>query len=209
MKHRAIDDADAAIGRTAAACVEIEVESANTAVRVKADRIGNREIMPFARHRHVGVAVEPEFAGPAGDTRGERGERCPLGRLRLFAAETAAHAAHPTGHKRIRHAEHARSYMLHLTRMLGRGVDQNRAVLARDSERDLAFQIKMLLPADVKLSARAQRRRGDRVGGIAVDEGVIGHHDFARGPALLDRHIRGFGVDLHLGAQHGAARGIA
>ena len=41
--------------------------------------------------------------------------------------------------------------VLHLARMLGRGMDQH-VVLARNGERDLAFEIEMLLPAD------AQRR---------------------------------------------------
>ena len=179
MEHGAIDHADAAIGGAAAARIEIEVKRANAAVGVVADGIFDREIVPLAGHDHIGVAIEPELAGPTGHARSDRGKHRPLGRLRLLAAETAAHAAHAAGHERVRHAEHARGDVLHFARMLGRRVDQDRAVLTRDGERDLAFQIKMLLPADLDFACAAQRRGGNRLGGIAIDEGVVGHHGLA------------------------------
>ena len=67
----------------------------------------------------------------------------------------------------------------------------------------------MLLAADADLSGAAQRRRGDGLGGIAVDEGIVRHHDLARRAALLDGDIRLFRVNLDLAAQHRTARGVA
>ena len=84
-------------------------------------------------------------------------------------------------------AENAGDDVLHFARMLGGRIDQHRAVLARHGERDLAFQIKMLLPADVERAGKLRNgAAGDRLGGIAVDEGVIGQHALAGRFALLD-----------------------
>ena len=54
-----------------------------------------------------------------------------------------------------------------------------------------------------------QRRLGDRLGGIAVDERVVGQHALAGGLALLDRNVRLFGIDFDLAAQRRAPRGVA
>ena len=51
--------------------------------------------------------------------------------------------------------EHVGDEVLHLARMLGRGMDQHVAVLAGDGERHLAFEIEMLLPADAQLAVHA------------------------------------------------------
>ena len=209
MEHGAIDHADAAVGRAAATRVEIEIERANAAVGIVAHGIFHREVVALAGHRHVGVAIKPKLAGPPGHARGQGRDHRPLRRLRFLAAEAAAHAAHTAGHERIRHAQNARSDMLHFARMLGRRTDKDRAVLARHGERDLAFQIKVLLPADADFSGAAQRRRGNRLGGVAIDEGVVRHHGLARGPALLDGDVGRLRIHLDLGAQHRPARRIA
>ena len=94
VEHGAIDDADAEIGGASAARVEIEIDGADAAVGFVADRIIDCEIVPLAGHDHVGVAVEPELAGPAGYARRQGRNHRPLRRLRFLAAETAAHAAH-------------------------------------------------------------------------------------------------------------------
>ena len=77
--------------------VKVKIDGANAAVGIVADRVCDREVVPLAGHCHVVVAVEPEFAGTAGDARRHRGDRRPLRRLRLLAAEAAAHAAHAAG----------------------------------------------------------------------------------------------------------------
>ena len=85
----------------------------------------------------------------------KRGDRRPLRRLRLLAAEAAAHAAHAAGHERVRQRQNAGDDVLHFARMLGGRIDQHRAVLAGHGERDLAFQIKVLLAADTERAGSA------------------------------------------------------
>ena len=46
------------------------------------------------------------------------------------------------------HGEHLGDDMLHLGRMLGRGIDGHAAMLLGHGEADLAFEIEMLLAAD-------------------------------------------------------------
>ena len=120
MEHGAVDDADTDIGGAAAARIEIEVDGANAAVGIIADRIFDGEVVALAGHRHVGVAIEPKLAWPASHAGGQGRNHRPLGRLRFLAAEAATHAAHAAGHERIRHAKRARHDMLHFARMLGR-----------------------------------------------------------------------------------------
>ena len=117
----------------------------------------------------------------AGDARAERRDRGPLRGLRLLAAERAAHAADFHGHIADRHVEHVRHQMLHLARVLCGGVDQHIAVLARDGERHLPFQIEMLLPADVDAPGQAQRRAGEC--GICI----AALHDLGRQHETLGR----------------------
>ena len=75
----------------------------------------------------------------------------------------AAHAPHLDRHRAVRDVEHVGDEVLHLARMLGRGMDEHVAVLARNGERDLAFEIEMLLPADAQRAGDAVRRGGERV----------------------------------------------
>ena len=53
------------------------------------------------------------------------------------------------------------------------------AVLARDRERDLAFEIEMLLPADAKRSFEPVRRACNGGIDIAAAERIIRHDGFA------------------------------
>ena len=67
----------------------------------------------------------------------------------------------------------------------------------------------MLLAADLQMARAAQRRARDGGGEIAVDEGVIGQDDFARGAALFDRDVGLLGLDLDFAAQRGAPCSVA
>ena len=74
----------------------------------------------------------------------------------------------------VRHVQHLRDEVLHLARMLGRGMDQHVAVLARDGERHLAFEIEMLLPADAQpCPSRGCGARRERGGAVVLAEGVV------------------------------------
>ena len=65
MEHRAVVDRTRQVGRHAATRCELEIDAVNASVVVEADVIVDDEIMAFARHDHVVVAVEPQLAGPA------------------------------------------------------------------------------------------------------------------------------------------------
>jgi hypothetical protein len=80
--------------------------------------------------------------------------------------------------------------------MLSGRVDQHGAVLARHGERDLAFQIKVFLPANVERTGTAKRGCRDCFGGIAVDEGVIGKNALAGRFALLDGDVGALRFDI-------------
>jgi len=209
VEHGAIDHAQTDVRRAAAARVEIDIDAADAAVAVEADRVVDQKVVAFAGHRHVGVAIEPELARLPGRARRQRGNDRPLRCLRFLAAEAAAHAAYGAGHERIRQCKNAGDDMLHFARMLGRGIDQHRAILAGQRKRDLAFQIKMLLAADADASFAPQRRCGDRLGDVAVDEGVVRQHGLAGRFALLDRDVGLFRVDLDPHEQGSAPRGVA
>ena len=108
MEHRAVDDAEREVGRTAAARVEHHVIDGDHAALVVADAPVGAEIVALAGHGEIVVAVEPDLARPPGDARRHRGDRRPLAGLALLAAEAAAHAARLDGDERVGNAEDAR-----------------------------------------------------------------------------------------------------
>ena len=79
-----------------------------------------------------------------GQQRGDAGDD---GGLALLAAEGAAHAPHLDGDRVERQPEQMRDAVLHLGRVLGRALHQHAAVVAGSGERDLAFEIEMVLAA--------------------------------------------------------------
>ena len=156
------------IGDVAAIGGEHQIEPLDGAVVVEADVITEIERMPLAGRAHVVVARKPElhratrFPGKhRGDARDDR-------RLAFLAAEAAAHAAHLHRHRIERNAEHMRDAVLHFGRMLGRREDMEVAAFAGRRDRDLAFEIEVILPAAVEfalagdasqISARRRYRR--------------------------------------------------
>ena len=51
-----------------------------------------------------------------------------------------------------RHIQHLGHHRLHFARVLRRRVDDHRAALTRHGDGDLAFEVKVLLPADLKIA---------------------------------------------------------
>src|SRR6202008_1838220 len=94
-----------------------------------------------------GPAAEPQLARAAGLPGAERGDAREQRRLRLLAAESAAHAAALDDHVLGAPAEAMRDQSLDLARVLRGAVDDERAVLARQRNRDLALEIEVLLAA--------------------------------------------------------------
>ena len=168
VEHRAVGDGAGQIGRIAAARRLVEADAADAAVAVEADVVVDAEIVALAGHLHVVVAVEPELCGPAGLRRGERRDGRDQRRLALLAAEAAAHAAHLHRDGVVGQAEHLGDGVLDLGRVLGGGMDQHVAVLAGDGVGDLAFEVEMVLPADMQRAGDAVRGGGER--GVRVAE---------------------------------------
>ncbi len=85
------------------------------------------------------------------DARRRRGGGGQQRRLGLLAAEPAAHAAHLARSPQASGTPSTRATTCCTSRgMLGRGPDMDVAALARDRQRDLAFEIEMLLAADAE-----------------------------------------------------------
>ncbi|MCY1233761.1 hypothetical protein D9M72_463160 [compost metagenome] len=119
------------------------------------------EVVALAGRAHVVVAVGPDLDRAAVFLGGNgRDGRKNVG-LGFLAAETTAHAAHVDGHRIRRHAENGRNHVLRLSRMLRRRVDENFVVLAGDGERDLPFQIEVILAADTHLAFEDVLRLGE------------------------------------------------
>ena len=128
--------------------------------------------MAFTGHDHVVVAAQPQLGRPAGERRGEGGQRGDAGGLGLLAAEGAAHAAHFHQHVVDFDPEDVRHPVLHLGRVLGGGVDGDVPVLAGDRQGDLGFEIEMVLPAARYLAGHPAGGRLDRALGVSPDDAV-------------------------------------
>ena len=74
--------------------------------------------------------------------------------------------------------------------MLGRAMDQDVAVLHGHREGDLAFEIEMILAADIEAALQALGRARRGRGGIAPAHDMIGHQEAARRQRLLDAEQR-------------------
>ena len=102
--------------------------------------------------------------------------------------------------------EHTRDQVLKLARVLRGGIDVHVAVFARNGERDLAFEIEMLLAADAQVSADALRAVDERGCAVVLAERVLGK-DMAVGfERLVDRDVVLADRELELGEPRGAPR---
>jgi len=84
-------------------------------------------------------------------------------------------------------------------------VDQHVAVLARNGERHLAFEIEVLLPADPQPALAALRACGEGRFAVVLAERVVGQHVGAGGERIVDRDAICSGRHLDLGEPGGAA----
>src|SRR5450631_1059035 len=120
MKHRAVDHACADVRGASTAGGELEVHSIDKSFGTKTNGPVDPKIMPLAGHHHVGVAVEPKFAWPSRNMRGERGNDRPLSGLGFLAAKAAAHAPYLACHIGVCYPKRASHRMLDLRRVLRR-----------------------------------------------------------------------------------------
>ena len=149
MEHRPISNRRRQISRKTAIGGILDIQPANPPVIIKADIIIDNEIMAFAGHDHVVIAIKTELGRTSGFGRNNGGQCRPLHGLCFLAAKPAAHAAHFDRNRIGRTAQHIGNIVLHLGRMLGGAMQQHIAILARNGKTDLPFKVKMILPANV------------------------------------------------------------
>ena len=193
MEHGAVDDAERQVLGIAAARRQRHVDRAQAALAREAGDVVDAEIVALAGHGHVVVAVEPHLARPAGLPCRQRGQRRPLRRLALLAAEAAAHAPHLDGDGVVVEAEDMGDDVLHLARVLGRGMHEHVAVLAGDGQRHLALQVEMLLAAEAELAGHPLGRALQLLDRLAALELVVVEHRGAGDDGIVDvdrRHGR-------------------
>ena len=119
--------------------------------------------MALAGRAHVVVAREPQLHRPRAPCQASTAAMpAMMVRLALLAAERAAHAPHLDGDGVERQAEQMRDAVLDFGRMLGRAPDLHVAVFARHRERDLPFEIEVILAAAAHFAGQAMRRAGER-----------------------------------------------
>jgi hypothetical protein len=184
------------------------IERQHAALVVEAHRVAIVEAVALAGGDDVDLARQAKLHRLAGLGSGQRrGRRDPRG-VALLAAEAAAQAAHHRGHTIVLAAQHLGADMLDLGRMLGRGMNHKVAVLARQGEGDLAFEIEMLLAADAELGGEPVRRGLQRRIGIAAQDGRRRLDIGLLGERRLDIEDRLGRLDVELRALGAGARRI-
>ncbi|MPL80129.1 hypothetical protein SDC9_26022 [bioreactor metagenome] len=179
MQHCPVADRQAEVGRPAAAGQLDEFGPQKPALGIGADPVVDAEIVALAGDDHVIVAVVAHLACPPGQPRRHRAGNGKVIALALLAAEAAAHAPHLDPHVVHVQAERLGHLVLHLGRVL-RGTADGDAHVLGQGERGLAFQVEMLLTADLD-------RAFDEMGGLGqrrFDLAARPHHRPALEPAV-------------------------
>jgi hypothetical protein len=107
---------------------EAEAQAGMRPSGVEAHVVVDAEVVALAGGAHVVVAVEAQLDRPPAGPGQQRGDAGELGRLRLLAAEAAAHAAAFAAHLVHAPAEGVGHRLLHLGGVLG-GAEQVQAVV--------------------------------------------------------------------------------
>jgi hypothetical protein len=178
---------------------------------VVADLVLVPEAVASAGDLEVVVAVQPQLHRPVQPPRRHRGHAGEQRRLRLLAAEAAAHAPALHLHLVRVQAQRVRHQVLHLAGVLRRTAELQPVVLGRQRVGDLAFEVEVLLAAELERSRQLVRRAVDRRARIAAPHVHRRHHVLLRRMRLLRRqHERmRLAADDLLGDGGGAARLVA
>ena len=179
VRHRAAE-----VGAEAAVHQLRDLQAQNPPAGVKAHVVVVAERVALAGDHEVIVAVQPQFHRPPHFARRQRGPYRQMPGLRLFAAEAPAHAAADDAHRVQRNVQRMRHPVLHFARVLGAAVDQPLAVFLRQRIRDLPFQVKVFLPADVQRAAQDMGRCGQSLRRIAP-----AHMHRRQNPVLLRHRV--------------------
>ena len=138
----------------------------NAPLIIKPNVIVNAKIMTLAGEPEIIITVINRFCRPARQMRRQRRSDCRQIALAFLAPKTAPHAAGFNRHGIIAGAKNCGNFVLDLAWMLGRGVDQHIAILARNGQCCLPLEIEMLLPANVDTAGKSAGCGGD--GGIRI-----------------------------------------
>ena len=177
MEHRPVADRRRQVCGHAAARGHVERDRPDATVVVEADVVVDAEIVTLAGHDHVVVAVEPELGRTSGPACDEGGDGRHEGGLAFLAAEPSAHAADLDRNRMVRHGEDLGDVVLDLARVLGRGIDEHVAVLARNRHGDHAFEVEVILAANPDSPLDAIRAVGEQLVGIAESHLVFGEDE--------------------------------
>ncbi|MNT05290.1 hypothetical protein D3C72_1399050 [compost metagenome] len=130
----------------------------DAAFLIEAQLVIDAEIMALAGRRHVLVAIGANFNGSVQPLGGNGAEGGKLVALRFLAAEAAAHAAHLHRDGVGRHLKDVADDVLDFAGMLGGAPQRYLVILTGHGHGNVAFEIKMLLPADPHRAGEAAGR---------------------------------------------------
>ena len=184
VEHGPLDNRIGQVRREAATTSHHDLGALNHALLVKADVVGVEEVVAFAGLHHIVRAREPILDRPPGgigQQRGHTGDRRGLG---FLTTKTTAHATHRRGDCMQRNAQHLGDQFLYFGRVLAGGMHKHAAVFLRQRYAGLAFQIEVLLPADIDLALQAVRRSRQCRIRITALLGVAGAHEELFGQCL-------------------------
>ena len=176
MKHGAIVHRAGEVGRVPAARSQHHGQREQAPLVIEAGLAVRDEVMAFAGHQHVGIAIEPQLDRSAGLARQYGGSGGDQRGLALLAAESAAHAPALHHHAIGGLFQGVRHDVLDFSGMLRRAVDQHRAVFLRQCDRDVSFQIEMILPTDHHRGSQSPRRLTEAGTWIAAPHRMTGQN---------------------------------
>ena len=174
------------VGRGACVGHHLDLRPEQPPGLVMADDVAELEAVAPAGDQEVVVAVRAQLDRALQLLRRQRCAGREQRRLRLLAAEAAAHAPALHLHLVRRQPQRMRDDMLHLGRMLGRAVHQQAVVLLRQRVGDLALQVELLLAAEAEAALQPVRRGGDGRGRVAALQ-VHRRHDVLLQTVRLQR----------------------
>ncbi|KDB51037.1 hypothetical protein X805_33380 [Sphaerotilus natans subsp. natans DSM 6575] len=174
------------VGRGAGVGDHLDLGAQQPPGLVMTDAVAELEAVAPAGDQEVVVAVRAQLDRALQPLRRQRRAGREQRRLRLLAAEAAAHAPALHLHLVRRQPQRVRDDVLHLGRVLGRAVHQQAVVLLRQRVGDLALQVELLLAAEAEAALQPVRRGGDRGRGVAALQ-AHRRHDVLLQPVRLQR----------------------
>ncbi len=176
VKHRAVIDRAREVCGVPAARGQHHREGEKAALVIEARLAVGDEVMTFAGDEHVGVAIQAQLHGSAGFARQHGRGGGDQGGLTFLAAESAAHTPALDDDVVGRNGQRMGHDVLHFGRMLGRAVDQHRAVFLRYRGRNLSFQVEVVLATHHDGRTQAPRSQLELPARIAALHSLTGDH---------------------------------